>query len=83
MIADVDYKQAVVAWRELVRELKRRNERLLATAIESAVDWHLENQVLYVQYLHPSVNDFILADPQRRSALDAAANDIGIAVRVS
>jgi hypothetical protein len=69
--------------RELVRELKRRNERLIATAIESAMDWRFENQVLDVQYLHPSVNDLILGDPHRKLALDAAAKQIGIAVHVS
>ena len=69
--------------RELVRELKRRNEQLIATAIESAMDWRLENEVLDLQYLHPSVNDFILGDPHHRVALDAAARQIGIAVKVS
>jgi hypothetical protein len=69
--------------RELVRELKMRNEQWIATAIESAVDWRLENGVLYLQYLHPSVNDFILGDPQHRLALDAAAKQIGIAVKIS
>ena len=69
--------------RELVRELKRRNEQLIATAVESAMDWHLENEVLHLQYKEPSVNDFILGDPQRRSALDAAGKQIGIAVKVS
>ena len=69
--------------RELIRELNRRNEQLIATAIDSAMDWRLENEVLYLEYLHPSVNDLILGNPHRRLALDAAAKQIGIAVNVS
>jgi hypothetical protein len=51
--------------RELVRELKGRNEQLIAMAIESAMDCSLENQVLYLQYQRPSVNEFIFNDSQR------------------
>ena len=68
--------------RELVRELKRRNERMIATAIESAIGCRLENGVLYLQYSHPSVNNFILEDSRRKPALDAVAKQIGIEVQV-
>jgi len=67
--------------RELARELKRQNERLIATAIESATGCRLENGVLYLEYPHPSVNDFILND-RRKLTLDALAKNIGIQVQV-
>jgi len=69
--------------RELVRELKKQNEQLVATAIESAIDCRFENEVLYLQYLQPSVNEFIFNDFHSQSALDAAAKQIGFAVKVS
>ncbi len=69
--------------RELARELKRRNELLIATAIESAIGCRLDNGVLYLAYTHPSVNDFILNDSRHRPTLDAAAKQIGIEVQVS
>ena len=68
---------------ELVRELTKRDEQLIATAVESAMDRRLENEVLYLQYPQPSVNEFIFSDFQRKSALDATAKQIGIAVNVS
>jgi hypothetical protein len=69
--------------RDLARELKRQNERLIATAIESATGCRLENGVLYLEYPHPSVNDFILKDSRRKLTLNAVANKIGIEVQVS
>jgi len=66
-----------------VRELTKRDEQLIATAVESAMDCRLENEVLYLQYPQPSVNEFIFNDFQRKSVLDAAAKQIGIAVKVS
>ena len=68
--------------RELAHELKRRDELLIATAIESAIGCRLENRVLYLQYSHPSVNNFILEDSRRKPALDAVAKQIGIEVQV-
>lgn len=61
-----DYEPEEEKKRELARELKRINERLIATAIESAMGCRLENRVLYLQYPHPSVNDFILKDSRRK-----------------
>ena len=69
--------------RDLARELKRQNERLIATAIESATGCRLENGVLYLEYPHPSVNDFILKDSRRKLTLSAVANKIGIEAQVS
>ncbi len=69
--------------RDLARELKRQNERLIATAIESATGCRLENGVLYLEYPNPSVNDFILKDSRRMLTLNAVANKIGIEVQVS
>ena len=69
--------------RDLARELKRQNERLIATAIESATGCRLENGVLYLEYPHPSVNDFILKDSRRKLTLNAVANKIGIEAQVS
>jgi len=66
--------------RELAQELRRRDEDLIATAIESAIGCRLENGVLYLQYSHPSVNDFILGDYRRKLTLDAAAKQIGVAI---
>jgi len=68
--------------RELARELKRQNERLIAMAIESATGCRVENGVLYLEYPHPSVNDFILKDSRRTLTLDAVAKKIGIEVQV-
>jgi hypothetical protein len=68
--------------RELAHELKRLDEPLIATAIESAIGCRLENGVLYLQYSHPSVNNFILEDSRRKPALDAVAKQIGIEVQV-
>lgn len=68
--------------RELAHELKRLDEPLIATAIESAIGCRLENGVLYLQYSHPSVNNFILEDSRRKPALGAVAKQIGIEVQV-
>jgi hypothetical protein len=68
--------------RELAHELKRLDEPLIATAIESALGCRLENGVLYLQYSHPTVNHFILEDSRRKPALDAVAKRIGIEVQV-
>lgn len=69
--------------RELAHELRRLDELLIATAIESAIGCRLENGVLYLQYSHPSVNDFILKDYRRKPTLDAVAKRVGIEVQVS
>ena len=69
--------------RDLARELRRLNERLIATAIESATGCRLENGVLYLEYPNPSVNDFILKDSRRKLTLNGVANKIGIEVQVS
>ena len=69
--------------RDLARELKRQNERLIATAIECATGCRLENGVLYLEYPNPSVNDFILKDSRRKLTLNGVANKIGIEVQVS
>jgi len=67
---------------ELARELKTQNERLITTAIESATGCRLENGVLYLEYPHPSINDFILKDSRRKLTSDALAKKIGIQVQV-
>ena len=41
-------------------------EPLIATAIESATGCRLENGVLYLEYPHPSVNDFVLKDSRHK-----------------
>jgi hypothetical protein len=68
--------------RELTHELRRQNERLIATAIESAMGCRLDGGVLYLEYPQPSVNDFILKDFRRKLTLDAVAKKIGIEVQV-
>jgi hypothetical protein len=68
--------------RELALKLKRLDEPLIPTAIESAIGCRLENGVLYLQYSHPSVNNFILEDSRRKPALHAVAKQIGIEVQV-
>jgi hypothetical protein len=68
---------------ELMRELRRQNERLIATAIESALGCRLDSGVLYLEYPHPSVNDFILKNSLRKLTLKAVAEKIGIEVQFS
>jgi hypothetical protein len=67
---------------ELTHELTRQNERLIAMAIESAMGCRLDSGVLYLEYPHPSVNDFILKDSLRKLTLNAVAKKIGIEVQV-
>jgi hypothetical protein len=67
---------------ELVQALRRRNETLIAMAVESALDCRLENGVLSLQYMQPTVNKFILDDPQGRSILDDVAKNVGLLVKI-
>ena len=71
--------------RELVNELKRREEHLIAKAVESSIGCRLENRVLYLQYPQPSLNSInarILRDSEQKPKLDSAAKEIGIKVLV-
>jgi len=42
----------------------------------------VDSGVLYLEYPHPSVNDFILKDSLRKLTLNAVAKKIGIEVQV-
>jgi hypothetical protein len=69
---------------ELIYELLRRHEPVIARAVESAPGCRLENGVLYLDYQEPAYTAWakVLMDFKQKPRLLAAAKQIGIEVRV-
>ena len=69
---------------ELIYELLRRHEPVIARAVESAPGCRLENGVLYLDYQDTQYTAWakVLTDVKQKPGLEAAAKQIGIEVRV-
>ena len=69
---------------ELIDELLRRHEPVIARAVESAPGCRLENRNLFLNYQDPAYTAWakVLMDFKQKPRLLAAAKQIGIEVRV-
>jgi hypothetical protein len=68
---------------DLIRELLRRREPVIARAVESAPACRLERQILVLDYQDPVFIAWakVLTDSKQKPRLDAAAKQIGIEVQ--
>ena len=69
---------------ELIDELLRRHEPLIARAVESAPGCHFKNGHLFLQYQDPVSNAWVkvLTDRKQNPRLLAAAQQLGIEVYI-
>lgn len=69
---------------ELINELLRRHEPVIARAVESAPDCSLKNGTLFLSYQDPAYSAWakVLVDLKQKLALEAAAKQVGIVVEV-
>jgi len=69
---------------ELINELLRRHEPVIARAVESAPGCSLKNGSLFLSYQDPAytARAKVLVDPKQKLALEAAAKQVGIEVCV-
>ena len=70
---------------DLINELKRQGQELIAKAVESSQQSWFENETLYLQYPAPyltSVSARILMDSQHKPILDVVAKRLGFKVQV-
>jgi hypothetical protein len=69
---------------ELIDELLRRHEPLIARAVESAPGCRFENGVLFLDYQDPLYTAWakVLTDVKQKPGLEAAAKQIAIVVEV-
>jgi hypothetical protein len=69
---------------ELIAELLRRHEPVIARAVESALGCSLKNGSLFLSYLDPAHAAWakVLVDFKQKLALEAAAKQLGIEVCV-
>ena len=73
-------KQGEAKRRELVAELNRMDQGVIAKAVEGSIGCVLENGVLHLQYAQPSRHSGhakVLRDPTLRPILDRAAKQVG------
>jgi hypothetical protein len=78
-------KQGEAKRRELVAELNRMDQGVIAKAVEGSIGCVLENGVLHLQYPQPSCHSSqakVLRDPTLRSILNRAAKQIGAEILV-
>jgi hypothetical protein len=78
-------KQGEATRRELVAELNRMDQGVIAKAVEGSIGCVLENGVLHLQYSEPSRhsgNAKVLRDPTLRKILDRAAKQVGAEILV-
>jgi hypothetical protein len=71
--------------RELVAELNRMGEGIIAKAVEGSIGCLLENGVLHLQYPQSSRRSGhakVLRDPTLRPTLDRAAKQVGAEILV-
>jgi hypothetical protein len=71
--------------RELVAELNRMDQGVIARAVEGSIGCVLENGVLHLQYPVPSRHSGhakVLRDPTLRPILDRAAKQVGAEILV-
>jgi hypothetical protein len=70
--------------KELIDELLKRGEPVIARAVESAPGCRLENGVLFLDYQDSVYNAWAkaLTDHKQKPRLEAAAEQVGIGVRV-
>jgi hypothetical protein len=76
-------KLAEAKRRELVAELNKTGESVLAKAIQGSIGCLLENGVLHLQYPQPSRHSGhakILRDPALKPLLERAARQIGVEI---
>ena len=69
---------------KLIDELLRRGEPVISRAVETAPGCRLENGVLFLDFQEPVFNAWskALTDHQHKPRLEAAAEQIGVEVRV-
>jgi hypothetical protein len=69
---------------ELIDELLRRHEPVIARAVESAPECSLENGHLFLNYQDPAYHAWAkpLTDSKQKPILEAAAKQVGIEVHV-
>jgi ABC-type sulfate transport system substrate-binding protein len=69
---------------ELINELLRRHEPVIARAVESALGCSLDNRSLFLNYQDPAYTGWakVLLDSIQKLALEAAAKQVGIEVCV-
>ena len=70
---------------ELVAELNRMDQGVIAKAVEGSIGCVLENGVLHLQYAQPSRHSGhakVLRDPTLRPILDRAAKQVGAEILV-
>jgi hypothetical protein len=78
-------KQGEAKRRELVAELNRMDQGVIAKAVEGSIGCVLENGVLHLQYSQPSRHSGhakVLGDPTLRAILDRAAKQVGAEILV-
>jgi hypothetical protein len=78
-------KQGEAKRRELVAELNRMDQGVIAKAVEGSIGCVLENGVLHLQYSQPSRHSGhakVLRDPTLRAILDRAAKQVGAEILV-
>jgi hypothetical protein len=69
---------------ELIDELLKRGEPVISRAVEAAPGCRLENGVLFLDFQEPVFNAWskALTDHKHKPRLEAAAEQIGVEVRV-
>jgi hypothetical protein len=69
---------------DLICELLRRHEPVIARAVETAPACRLKNQVLFLDYQDPVYTAWakVLTDSKQKPRLEAAAKHVGIEVQV-
>src|ERR1700756_4100543 len=78
-------KQGEAKRRELVAELNRTDQGVIAKAVEGSIGCVLENGVLHLQYPQSSRRSGqakVLRDPTLRPILDRAAQQVGAEILV-
>jgi hypothetical protein len=70
--------------RDLINELTRQHQELIAKAVESSQRYWFENETLYLQYPDPltNISARILIDSQHKPILDAVAKSLAFKVQV-